>query len=224
MKIKNTIMNEPQSGNILFYILIAVALLAALSYSVAQSGRGGIGKVSEEKAALYATEIIEYGNILSQAVSQIRLRGYKDIEISFENTKITGYTNANCTEDGCEIFHINGGGINWMHPPPNANDGTPWLFTVNNLVNIGTTNVDSIMLLQNVDMGVCQQLNKKLHGTTTIPQEEDSITLTKFAGTYSGLAISDSGNVMDGSSAYCFEGNVAPAAGTYHYYQVLIAR
>ncbi len=217
-------MNNAQSGNVLFYILIAVALLAALSYTLAQSGRGGIGKVNEEKAALYATEIIEYGNILSQAVSQIRLRGYKDTQISFENTKVTGYTNANCLEDECEIFHINGGGINWTSPPPNANDGSQWLFTVNNIANIGTSSVDAIMILQNLDLTVCQMLNKKLYGTTAIPQEEDTITLAKFTGTYSGATISDSGNVMAGKNAYCFEGGGTPAAGTYHYYQVLMAR
>ncbi len=217
-------MKNNQSGNILFYILIAVALLAALSFTVAQSGRGSMSNLSNEKAALYATEIIEYGNILAQATSQIRLRGYKDTQISFENTKVTGYTNTNCTEDECEIFHVNGGGINWSAPPKNTNDGTDWLITVNNITNIGTTSVDLVMLLQNVNLSVCQQINKKLYGTITIPQEEDTITLTKFTGTYSGLSISDSGNVMAGNYAYCFEGNSTPAAGTYHYYQVLIAR
>ncbi len=217
-------MKNYQSGNVLFYILIAVALLAALSFTVAQSGRGNVGKLTTEKAAIYATEIIEYGNIIAMAASQIRLRGYKDTEISFENSSVTGYTNANCTEDECEIFHVNGGAVGFSSPHPNINDGTDWLITVNSVANIGTSSPDAIIILQNIDQNICQQLNNKLHGTTVIPQEEDSITLTKFTGTYSGLAISDSSGAIAGNSAYCFEGNTTPAAGTYHYYQVLIAR
>ncbi len=217
-------MQNSQSGNVIFYVLIVVALLAALSYAVTQSGRGNVSGIGKEKAKIYATEIIGYGNILSQAISQIRLRGYKDTEISFENSKVAGYANANCYDDGCEIFHINGGAINWISPSSNANDGSEWLFSVNGVTNIGTTSLDLVMILPNIDIAVCQQINEKLHGTTIIPQEEDSVTLSKFTGTYSGLAISDSGAAMDGNNAYCFEGNVAPAAGTYHYYQVLIAR
>jgi len=227
-------MKYHQSGNVLFYILIAVALLAALSYAVTQGGRTGVRSVTRERANVYASEIIEYGNILSQSVSQIRLRGYQDTEISFENNIVSGYINANCTDDECKIFHVNGGGLNFLRPPMNANDGVDWLFSVNRVIYVGThiggvatSDLELVAVLQNIDKGVCEQINRKLHGTSVIPQENDSINLVKFTGAYSGAWIADSGGAsgpIAGNSAYCFEGNVDPPSGTYHYYQVIIAR
>ena len=78
-------MNSSESGNVLFYILIAVALLAALSYTVAQSTRGNVGQLSAERARLYATEIIENANVMSSAVSQLRLRGVDLDELCFDH-------------------------------------------------------------------------------------------------------------------------------------------
>lgn len=102
------------SGNILFIILIAVVLLAALSYTVAQGWRAGSANLDNDKARIYAAEIVQYGNVLEHATSQLRLRGYLETEISFENSIVNGYANPNCTQDGCKVFNINGGAISFV--------------------------------------------------------------------------------------------------------------
>ena len=220
-------MKNTQSGNVLIYVLIAVALLAALSYAVAQSGRGGVKNLTREKAALYATEIIGYGNTVFQAVSQLRLRDYDASEISFENPIVAGYTNANCTDSECKIFDIYGGGLTWVSPPTGANDGTDWVFTVNHIDGVGLSGTDDrdvMMILQNLDLTVCQEINNKLHNTTVIPQQDFPLTnIAPFTGSFNGRTIQASG-VLVGKYAYCFEGAGTPPAGTYSYYQVLIPR
>lgn len=216
--------DQTQSGTVLVYILLAVALLAALSYAVANTTRGSVQDLSDERANLLAVEIIEYANILTQAVTQVKLRGYSETEISFENPGVAGYTNANCIEDECEIFHIDGGGLTLLSPPPNANDGTDWLFTTNEIIDVGTTSSDLIAVLRNLDQTVCEQINLKLHNTTAIALEDGTPSVVQFTGTYgTGTEISITG--LSGLNAYCFEGDSASfPASTYNYYQVLIPR
>ena len=239
-------MNQTQSGNVIFYILIAVALLAALSYSVTQSGRGGVGNISKDKAALHASEIIAYGNTLAQAVSQIRLRGYKDTEISLENSIISGYTNANCTDDECKIFHVSGGGVHYMEPK------TDWLdssFSAkSNYGDItfsggsctesttchtdGLDNEDLILFFPYMKKEICLALNDKLNVSN--PSDDAPIdaacsgagTGAKFTGTYANtLALKDSaGNLNRTAGCFRHDGGCATISGSYHYYQVLIER
>lgn len=228
------VMKEKQSGNVLFVILITIALFAALSFAVSQGGRGNVSVISQERARLLATDIIEYGNILANATAQLRLRGYDETQISFNNQVVTGYSNSNCGDTLCEVFHPEGGAVNWTSPPAGANDGTEWVITHNRVQSVGTqvgsgtADLDLVAVLQNVDEAVCEQLNQLLHGTTVIPQENDSVNLAQFTGTYSTtIWIADTGGgsgPIAGESAYCFEGNTTPAAGTFHYYRVLIAR
>ncbi|MBI1301636.1 MAG: hypothetical protein GC137_08270 [Alphaproteobacteria bacterium] len=218
-----SIKDKTESGTVLLYILLAVALLAALSYAVANTTRGSVQDLTDDRANILAVEIIEYANILTQAVTQVKLRGYSDREISFENTNAAGYINANCTEDECKIFHVDGGGLTLLEPPPNANDGTDWLFAADQVLDIGTTDSDLVAILRNLDQTVCEQINRRLHGTTTIQPEDGTANNTQFTGTYgSGTELSISG--LPGLSAYCFEGDGTFASGTYNYYHVLIPR
>ncbi|MGH1374770.1 MAG: hypothetical protein ACRBCK_00360 [Alphaproteobacteria bacterium] len=234
-------MNQSSAGNALFYILMAIALLAALSFAIAQSGRNSVQSLTDEQASLYATEVIEYANILTQAVTQIRLRGYDEDEISFENSSVSGYVNPNCNEDGCKIFHLSGGGVHWGSPSLGVNDGSDWLFTGQTCIeDVGTgdtgscnsvgTQVDElIMFLPNVDVSVCAALNDKL-GIDNVaglpPQESQNaydVASNQWIGSFqNNYAI---GGVFKGLRAGCFEGGgTVPAPGTYHYYNVLIAR
>lgn len=65
---------QKQAGNALFLILIAVALFAALSYAVTQTGRGS-GSIGKEQAALYAAQIVSMGNMVKQGVQRMVLMG-----------------------------------------------------------------------------------------------------------------------------------------------------
>ncbi|MCD8562902.1 MAG: hypothetical protein LRY54_02370 [Alphaproteobacteria bacterium] len=106
-----------ESGNVLLYILISVVLLAALSYAVTRSISSGGDQMNSERARMAATEILGYANSVANAASQLRLRGCKLAELSFEGASGT-YTNASTPGDNtCKIFHASGGGVEVQTPP-----------------------------------------------------------------------------------------------------------
>ncbi|MCB1783020.1 MAG: hypothetical protein KDI13_03420 [Alphaproteobacteria bacterium] len=246
-------MMRGQSGNVLFYILIAVGLLAALSYVVAQSSRGSVTRLSEDKARLYASEILEYGGILSHAVSQLRLRGYKDTQVSFENSVVSGYANGNCSSEACKVFSPGGAGVSYVAPKTAWLDdsksastgyGTYYITGASCVVNVGAGEDDCdsgsvddeelLLILPYVAKDVCVKLND-LAGVSNVlgdPPQEDANSYVmngdKFTGSYSeSYAIGDGAGEpanFDGKTAGCFQGGGSPVAGTYHFYQVLLAR
>lgn len=107
----NSLHPGEQRGNALFLILIAVALFAALSYAMTQSGRGG-GTVTKEQAMLEASRLLQYAASLEATVNRLRLaNNCSDTQISFENSVVAGYVNPLSPADkSCNVFHASGGG------------------------------------------------------------------------------------------------------------------
>lgn len=71
------------SGNVLFLILIAVALFAALSYIVSHSTRGGGSDASDEKIKLVAAQMLQNGIATRLAVTRMRVAGIKPEDMNF---------------------------------------------------------------------------------------------------------------------------------------------
>lgn len=220
-----------ERGSVIFYILIAIILFAALSYTVAQMMRSGDPSViSRESAKTYASEILTYSNTLRRAVRAMEIDGYDDTDISFENNSVSGYTNANCTDNDCEVFSPTGGAIRWTGPNEQATDGTDWRFISDYAVSdVGGADSELLAVLKGVNKLVCIQINemKDITNPSNNPPVADAFSaITKFTGSYddsSGNIIGDNGDEVNfaGQRAACFEG---PVAGTYYFYQVLIAR
>lgn len=66
---------QSESGNVLFLILIAVALFAALSYAVTKSTRSGGGSTEKEKATLSSAAMTQYPTALRTAIIRMVLNG-----------------------------------------------------------------------------------------------------------------------------------------------------
>ncbi len=156
--------NPQEQGNAFFYILIAIALLAALTYSVSQSSRNNLSIIDEQQSKIAAQNIIEQGQTVSNAVQKLILRGFNETQISFENNIESGYDLAACTSSACKVFDINGGGLNWLYPPENANEGENWLYTGTYPIwgNGTLIRYDITMVLPNIVENVCKEINFKL--------------------------------------------------------------
>ena len=100
-----------QSGNALFLILIAVALFAALSYAVTQSGRGNAG-IEREQQMINQAVSEQCTASVNYAVNKLKLIvGCDSSEISYE---LADGSNANASapaDKSCHVFHANGADV-----------------------------------------------------------------------------------------------------------------
>jgi len=217
-----------EAGNVIVFILIAVVLFGALSFTVMRGSSSGTSMMTNEQAYTSARQIMAYGNDVQQAVRRIGLRGIADTGISFANPIVTaGYDNAACTTPGCRVFDAAGGGLAWVSPSPGLNDGTEWLYTTNQIPGVGaTTGAELMLLLRNVPLTVCGKINEIVSfGPVGGPPPQDTsvISLAQFTGAYGATVLDDGTNFIRKRQG-CFQGGGTPPTGTYHYFHVLLAR
>lgn len=213
-----------QSGNVLVYVLIAVVLLAALSYAVTRGSRSGsVEIISEERARFSALELIDYTSLLDQTISFLQARGCRDEEISFDNGfSSTDYSNSNAPSDEiCHVFSLAGGGVNY-------NDTYDQIFTGSYI--ISGSEPDLIVDIR-VGLQTCQQINDLLGinaGTGEPPIDKLSAGVS-FQGDYT-LASTASSNqrIVNGiyreHGAGCRTNSGTGSSAVFKYHTTLISR
>ncbi|MGB1077712.1 MAG: hypothetical protein ACPG05_05330, partial [Bdellovibrionales bacterium] len=120
---KHTITGTYQTGNVLFLILIAVALFAALSYAITKSNRGK-SNAEKDKLALVASEMMQDASLMSQAIQRLMIiKHCSDTDISvhydwdqdgsLENNGDDNYNSSAPSDKHCHLFDSNGAGLTW---------------------------------------------------------------------------------------------------------------
>lgn len=246
---KNNMLNlKDESGNVLFLILIAVALFAALSYAVTQSSRSGGGDVGGEKSLVSSSEITQYpAGVRTSIMRMIVSNGISPDQLMFNAPTDFDGTVITTGNQGYAVFHPSGGGGTYQSAPPAvmanpaAGQGA-WHFNANFQVkNIGTTSAttdtsgnDVIAFLRGVSKGICQKIDDQL-GIGTIPVIASALTASDLDddqvasanGATTSTFPSAAGAVithanLDGQPFACFENGTS--SGSYVYYHVLIER
>lgn len=215
-------MRSTEKGSALIFILIAVVLFAALSYTVANMMRGGISggqtSINSERAGILAGEILDYARTIRQSVQELRIsNGCRDTEISFDNSIVAGY--ANGTNTDCQVFHSDGGDKTWVSPSDDLNDGDEWVFNGGNVVDeVGTMAADLILILPNIKQAVCEKINDR--SGITVLGADSGVSFAQFTGTYAAA------ETIDSAAGYSFGCLNFDNGGTNEpfFYQVLIAR
>ncbi len=216
-----------QAGNALFLILIAVALFAALSYAVTQSGRGG-GSIDREAAQLEIARIDNFhANVRSYVQRMMLLSGYAADEIDLQGTDSAGNpiwirnnsnptttANTNCIVDECRIFRnipaliVDSqfigpvGGAASAYVPGHA--GAKAI----RIDGVGTSARDVVISYGRVGDALCTQFNQT-RGITGIPVDdaEDSDNI-EGAFTFDDNGAYGFGNddaALSGQTAFCTE-------------------
>lgn len=164
---------QGESGNVLFLILIAVALFAALSYAVTSSSRSGGGDANDESALVRSAQITQYPSSVRTSMIRMMVSGSidpTDMQFTrpedFQAECVTTNTVANC------VFHPQGGAATLTNVPAELMEGDvagEWYFSANyEIVNIGTSAASSnagndvIAFLPGITDGLCARINQEL--------------------------------------------------------------
>lgn len=228
-------------GNVLFLILIAVALFAALSYAVTQSNKGGGNGITKDKIKITASQVVQYSTEMEQAISRMLLiNKVQDYAFDFS---ASGYSasgvNGTCTSDLCRVFHSNGGTIPAQLLPKAAWDmgnvsmtgswqGKMW-FRVLRVQDVGSPLPDLVLLYPGLSEEVCAQINKNLDianlpsGSPPVDNDGSFLdhtgTLTAFPAP-AGMGLGDSASQIIGKRTFC----VGNGGSNYYFYHVIMAR
>ncbi len=113
-----------EKGNILFLILLAVILFAALSYAVTQSLRGGGQDASNEKNIVKGAQIMQYPVGIRAAILRMIVGGTNVNTLNFDPP--SQFASMSDAQKALNVFHPTGGARPspsflrklWPPPPP----------------------------------------------------------------------------------------------------------
>lgn len=181
---KNDDSHTQERGNALVYVLIVIALFAALSFTVGrQTDTSEVSSMSEEKAELLATQLMGYASQARQVIEQMSFTGTNDLDdYDFILPSDAAF---NTAPNFDKVYHPEGGGLIAAKLPPEAisQSGTDpvagwYMGRFNNVEWTTTTGTDIILVAYQIKREVCEQINEVITGSTTIPTMTDSIKET----------------------------------------------
>lgn len=216
-----------QQGNVLFLILIAVALFAALAYAVSLSMRSTSGGgASTEKSEMTASEVMNFAIAVRGAFERLRLNGCTINQINFASTAYqfidnTTFNQANTlspVSGRCDIFGPNGGNIPAQKIQTNiytdtsgcgapASNIKPGHFTFDTgaAPGVGTGSNDIVLRVGGLKNEVCERINRIALGQAIVPVSTQGYS--NFTGANIDAANSSGAEdpLVQGKLEYCFK-------------------
>ncbi len=248
LKIKKNF-RRGERGNVLFLILIAVALFAALSYAVTSSSRSGGGDANSETNLISSAQITQYPATLRTSIIRMVVSNNVESE-DLEFNRPVDFDDLDTESHG--VFHPDGGNATYSNAPEdimntatgNTNAEGRWYFNAENeILFVGRstaaagadatpddTDSDIIAFLPDIKESICRRINEEL-GITGIPVETgieiEGHNMGTISGTTTGICdtscagktIGGVSDALDGQPFGCFV-----QGGIYNYYHVLVER
>ena len=227
-----------EAGNIVIYILGAIALVGLLIVMVRGSVSPG-SAIDAETIMLRASQIQQYGTELERAVTFILRNGHSETDIRFAHPNTSSAYGVITDTPSRQIFDREGGGAEFRTPPNGINDGTGWQFYAHtHIKDMGTDTAASmrselVAVLPNVTEAFCNRINDIKGQDLTLTDGHDP---SANGCIYAGAGNEFSGVFLDGAGANTlndgFFTHLPPTQacircesdGALHFYQVLLSR
>ncbi len=223
--------SQPESGNILVYVLLGIVLLGLLTAALRQSGDQG-KDLDQERLNIRAGEVQRYAAQIAQGVATMVEGGVSEAKLKFAHPDGDSDYGLISVEPAEQVFSAKGGNIPYKLPPPGVNDGTKWQFYgTTDIPQVGSDKAELIAVLPNVTRDFCVMINRQLklgdtppvdNSTATTPDCVASLSSShKFSGTYM-----DPPNELDPAtfSRLPMTQACVSCGANYHYFYVLLNR
>jgi hypothetical protein len=221
---------QKEDGNVLIIILLAVALIGALTAAI-QGSQQKNSNIDKETLILNVTQVQNYATELENGISYIMQNGISESDFRFSHPDANSdYGNLiTDTDKRDQMFHRDGGNAQYRTPPKAINDGSSWEFYGNTaLPQAGSDAAELIAVLPNVTSDFCDTANEMI-GISGRPKDSSTCINTGSSARFSDSAqFSSSPNTTTEASF-----TIKPATrgciecisdGSLHYFHVLIAR
>jgi len=156
---------KSQSGNALVYVLVAIALFAALSFTLTRStDTDEAAYLSDDEAELYASEMVSFTAQAKNAVDQMMFSNSDIDELDFILPSDAAFdTGSNIHK----VFHPAGGGLNFKAVnSKRVIDATGGVYVVKKDVEwTRTTGTDVILSFYRLKPEICTKLAAKIDNT-----------------------------------------------------------
>lgn len=226
---------NPESGNVIFFILIAVILIGLITAALRGSGIGD-ATIDPEQLTVNASQVKQYAAELENAAVIILTNGASEQDIRFSHPDAPAdYGNDYNVTPEKQVFSPKGGGAEYRDPPAGVqNAAAPWEFFGHTAApGAGGDRAELIAVLPDVTQAFCDKINQ-MDGFATTPTDSGA---GQDACVYGGNALRFDGgtlyndvttNTMDAGSfsvTPALEACVLCAAdGKRHFYHVLHVR
>jgi len=234
--VRKNINMRREDGNVLFLILIAVALFAALSYAVTSSTRSSGGDASSETNLISSAQIVQYPSAVGTAIVRMVISGINIDEIRFNRP--AEFAELDTTSIG--VFHPSGGAQTYIPAPADmmvaATQGQ-WVFNAElEVPDIGVAGAggnDIIAYLIGIKQSICSKINSEYGLGASIPvlnadrSAQYSLRMYDDGTTDYAFPTTDMPDLDDGSASLngqpfgCFQN---AGGGDYVYYHVVVER
>lgn len=173
-KSRTFLRSSTERGNALFYVLIAVALFAALSLTVSnQNNTQEAQTLGAEQVELLAAQIMGQSSQIENAIQQMTFTGSTISDLDFTLPSATGF---NTGSNIHKVFHPSGGGVT-LNPLDekaieqlSASPPAGWyLGRFNNVEWTKTTGTDVLLVAYQISEDTCASINQKITGSRSIP-------------------------------------------------------
>jgi len=166
-----------ESGNALIYVLIAIVLFAALSFTLSrQTDTSEAGVLADERAELYATQMISYTAQVKSVIDQMLLVGSDVDDLDFIDPSDAGFNAGTQRARADRVFHPEGGGLIKGRIADDAIDENItdpvagwYLGRFNNVEWTASTGEEIILVAYQIRRQICEKNNEKITGSSVIP-------------------------------------------------------